>query len=47
LSVDGLWLGAVRYILLEALVAAVLAPFVFNILRRGQSFLEKVTVPTE
>ena len=47
LSVDGLWLGAIRYILLEALVAAVLAPFVFNLLRRGQSFLEKVTVPTE
>ena len=47
LSVDGLWLGAIKYILLEALVAAVLAPFVFNLLRRGQIFVEKVTVPTD
>ena len=47
LNVDGLWLSAVRYILLEALVAAVLAPFVFNLLRRGQRLVEGVSIPTD
>lgn len=42
LSVEGFWAGALRYILLEALVAAVLAPAVFALLRRGQSYLEEV-----
>jgi rod shape-determining protein MreD len=45
LSVDGFWAGAVRYILMEALIAAVLAPFVFALLRRGQTYLEKARVP--
>jgi rod shape-determining protein MreD len=45
LSVDGFWTGAVRYILMEALVAAVLAPLVFALLRRGQSYLEQARVP--
>ena len=45
LSVDGFWKGAVRYILMEALIAAVLAPFVFALLRRGQTYLEKVRMP--
>jgi rod shape-determining protein MreD len=44
LSVDGFWTGAVRYILMEALIAAVLAPFVFALLRRGQTYLEKARV---
>jgi rod shape-determining protein MreD len=47
LSVDGLWLGALRYILLEALVAAILAPFAFSLLRRGQNLVDKVTVATD
>lgn len=47
LSMDGLWAGAARYLLMEALVAAVLAPFVFTLLRRGQSFVETVFVPGE
>jgi rod shape-determining protein MreD len=47
LSVDGFWLGALRYILLEALVAAILAPFVFNLLRRGQNLVNRVTVTTD
>ena len=42
LSTEGFWMGALRYILLEALVAALLAPFVFAFLRRGQTYLEKV-----
>lgn len=45
LSTEGFWMGALRYILLEALVAAMLAPFVFALLRRGQTYLEKVQVP--
>jgi rod shape-determining protein MreD len=45
LSTEGFWMGAFRYILLEALVAAVLAPFVFALLRRGQTYLEKVQIP--
>jgi rod shape-determining protein MreD len=44
LSVDGFWMGALRYILMEALVAAVLAPVVFALLRRGQAYVEKVRV---
>ena len=44
LSVEGFWIGAARYILMEALFAAVLAPFVFALLQRGQSYLEQVRV---
>ena len=47
ISMDGLWAGAARYLLLEALVAAVLAPFVFTLLRRSQSYMETVLVPGE
>ena len=42
LSVEGFWLGAAKYIILEALVAAALAPFVFSLLRRGESYLKKL-----
>jgi rod shape-determining protein MreD len=45
LSTESFWMGALRYILLEALVAALLAPFVFALLRRGQTYLEKVQIP--
>jgi len=45
LSTEGFRMGALRYILLEALVAALLAPFVFALLRRGQTYLEKVQIP--
>jgi len=44
-STDGLWMGAVKYIFFEALLAAILAPWLFSLLRRGQSYLEKVRVP--
>lgn len=47
LDIDGLWLGALRYILLEALVAAALAPLLFAFLRWGQVYLENVGVPAE
>ena len=41
LSIEGFWIGAARYIIMEALVAAVLAPLVFFLLRRGQNYIEK------
>jgi rod shape-determining protein MreD len=45
LDTEGLWFGALKYILLEASVAAVLAPFLFAFLRRGQTYLENIWVP--
>jgi len=45
LAAEGLWIGVLKYIFLEALVAAILAPGVFSLLRRGQSFLEEVRMP--
>ncbi len=45
LSTEGFWMGAIRYILIEAVVAAVLAPSIFAVLRRGQTYLERVQIP--
>ncbi len=45
LAAEGLWMGVLKYIFLEALVAAMLAPWVFSLLRRGQSYLEEVRMP--
>jgi rod shape-determining protein MreD len=42
LSMEGFWLGAAKYIIAEALVAAALAPVVFALLRRGESYLGKL-----
>jgi rod shape-determining protein MreD len=47
LSVEGFWVGAARYIIMEALVAAVLAPMVFALLRRGQEFVERLRAPAQ
>ena len=47
LTTEGFWTGAVRYIIMEALVAAVIAPLVFALLRRGQSYLENVRRPAQ
>jgi len=44
LNVEGFWMGAAQYIIMEALWAAVLAPAVFALLRRGQSYLEQFSV---
>jgi rod shape-determining protein MreD len=41
LSMEGFWLGAVKYIIMEALVAAALAPVVFSLLRRGENYFNK------
>jgi rod shape-determining protein MreD len=42
LAVDGFWTGFLKYIFLEALVAAILAPALFSLLRRSQSYLERM-----
>ena len=42
LSAEGFWFGAAKYILMEALVAAALAPFVFSLLRRGESYMKRL-----
>jgi rod shape-determining protein MreD len=41
LSTEGFWSGAARYIIMEALLAAALAPLVFSLFRRGESYLSK------
>jgi rod shape-determining protein MreD len=47
LTMESFWIGAARYLILEAAIAALLAPFVFALLRRTQSYVDKppVTVP--
>jgi rod shape-determining protein MreD len=40
LNTDGFWMGAARYIIAEALLAAVLAPFLFSLFRRGENYLK-------
>lgn len=44
-TVDSLGVGVLKYIFLEALLAALLAPGLFFLLRRGQSYLEEVRMP--
>ena len=45
LAVDELWLGLVKYVFFEALIAAVVAPAVFSLLQRGQTLLEEARAP--
>jgi rod shape-determining protein MreD len=40
LSTERFWVGAVRYIITEALLAAVIAPMLFALLRRGHRYLD-------
>jgi rod shape-determining protein MreD len=40
LTMDGLGIGGLKYAFLDALLAAVLAPAMFALLRRGQSYIE-------
>lgn len=47
LSTEGFWAGALRNIVLEALVAGALAPFAFALLRRGQSYIEQIGAPAQ
>ncbi|HEY7219649.1 MAG TPA: rod shape-determining protein MreD [Candidatus Binatia bacterium] len=38
-SVEGFWIGAAWYIIREALLAAVLAPLIFALLRRAENYV--------
>lgn len=41
LSTEGFWQGAIKYIVSEALIAAVLAPFMFALLQQGENLIAK------
>ncbi len=41
LSTEGFWQGALRYIVSEALIAALLAPLMFALLARGESYFAR------
>lgn len=40
-SIDGMWDIALRYVLMEALLAAALAPILFLLLQRGQNLVQQ------
>jgi rod shape-determining protein MreD len=42
LSLENFWVGAARYIVFEALIAAVLAPIMFPLLRRCELYMERL-----
>ncbi|MFQ5850458.1 MAG: rod shape-determining protein MreD [Candidatus Binatia bacterium] len=42
MATESFWAGALKYFLLEAVSAAVLAPGLFFLLRQGQNYLEEV-----
>lgn len=44
LNAERFWIGASPYIIIEALIAAALAPIVFALLRRGQNYVERFRV---
>ena len=46
-SIEGFWIGAGWYIIREALLAALLAPVVFALLRRGESYVNRFRAPTQ
>jgi len=46
-SIEGFWIGAGWYIIKEALLAALLAPVVFALLRRGESYVNRFRASTQ
>ena len=46
-SIEGFWIGAGWYIIKEALLAALLAPIVFALLRRGESYVNRFRTPAQ
>jgi rod shape-determining protein MreD len=46
-SIEGFWIGAGWYIIKEALLAALLAPVVFALLRRGESYVNRFRAPAQ
>jgi rod shape-determining protein MreD len=47
LTMDGLGIGGLKYAFLDALLAAVLAPAMFSLLRRSQSYIESKQASVE
>jgi len=47
LTTEQFWSGAARYIIMEALIAAVIAPLIFALLRRGQRYFENARRPAQ
>lgn len=47
LSTERFWVGALRYIITEALIAAAIAPLVFALLRRGHRYLDSIRRVTQ
>lgn len=46
LAPEGLWSGLLHYVFLDALAAAALAPFLFRLFRRGQTYMEAAEMPS-
>ena len=46
-SIEGFWIGAGWYIIKEALLAALLAPVVFALLRRGENYVDRFRAPAQ
>lgn len=46
-SMDGIWEAALRYVLMEALLAAALAPVLFTLLQRSQSLIQQPSAAHE
>ena len=44
-TMDGLGIGALKFAFFDAILAAILAPGIFALLKRGQSYLEEVRMP--
>ena len=45
LAMDGLGFGGLKYTFVDALLAAILAPAIFAVLKRGQSYLQQIRMP--
>ena len=45
LTMDGLGIGGLRYLFFDAILAAILAPGIFALLKRGHSYLEELRMP--
>ena len=45
LTMDGLGIGGLKYAFFDAILAAILAPGMFALLKRGQSYVEELRMP--
>jgi rod shape-determining protein MreD len=42
---QGLWPGILKYVFIEAVLAAIMAPWLFAFIRKGESYVEEVGMP--